>query len=103
MFLRAEFDRCNMILPVKNQFCSMKNSTSICKLKGRREGYKYPKLSELVQHYGISDVEIKLTSKQLFGDESGYHDARFDTTAVYLAINYGIDNPQEFAKLKEYL
>ena len=103
MFLRAEFERCNHQLCIKEQFCSMKNSTAICKLKGRREGYKYPKLSELMSHFGISDLDIKTTSKKLFCDEADYHDARFDTTAVYLATNYAIENEKEFTKLKEFL
>ena len=65
MFLRAEFERLGKVLPIAQDFCSMKAMTPICKLQGRREGYKYPKLSELCEFFGITDTEIKEQVKLL--------------------------------------
>jgi len=103
MFLRSEFENLGQILPIQNSFCSMKNTTAVCKLKGRREGYKYPKLSELTTYLGITDFEILNTAKLLFGCSCGYHDARFDTTALYLAMYKGMNCEPSLASLKEYL
>lgn len=86
MFLRAEFERLGRVLPIAQDFCSMKTMTPICKLQGRREGYKYPKLSELCSFFSITDTQIKEQVKLLFGGCANFHDARFDTTAVYLAM-----------------
>ncbi len=49
------------------KFCTMKESTSILKIPGYR-GYKYPKLSELHNHYFKRDFE-------------GAHNARHDVDA----------------------
>ena len=103
MFLRAEFERLFKTLPVNKEFCSMKNTTGLCKLPGRRLGYKYPKLSELTCFLGITDTEIAIDSKRLFGEKAGFHDARFDTTAVYLAMNRCMEMKNELGTLKEYL
>ena len=66
--------------------------TSVCKLKRSNGiGYKYPKLSELCSYLGLTEQLIQQTSVKLFGNTSSYHDARFDTTAVYLAVNRGMD------------
>ena len=103
MFLRAEFERLNLTLPIKNEFCSMKGTTPICKIKGKRVGYKYPKLSELLAHYNIQDYEILRDAEKLFGCSCGYHDARFDTVAVYLAMKKGMNIETELSGLRDYL
>lgn len=101
-FMCKEFLLANRQFNVKNGFCSMKSTTDVCKLKrASGSGYKYPKLSELCDFYKVSEVEIKLDTKRLFGETSNFHDARFDTTALYLAINMGFDT--DLAYLKEYL
>ncbi len=103
MFLRAEFERAGVELFIKKEFCSMKNMTGVCKLPGRRLGYKYPKLSEMTCHFRISDYEIATTSSELFGERAGFHDARFDTTALFLAMDMGMENVKELRALKECL
>lgn len=104
MFMRAEFERLGKVFSVKNEFCSMKKMTPVCKLtRSKGVGYKYPKLSELCLHFGISDREIALTSEKLFGKSANFHDARFDTTAVFLAVNYGMDIEPIMWELKEFL
>ncbi len=104
MFMRAEFERLGELFAVKNEFCSMKKMTAVCKLpRSKGIGYKYPKLSELCTYFGISDREIAITSEKLFGKSANFHDARFDTTALYLAVNYGMESEPIMASVKEYL
>ena len=104
MFLRTEFERCGSIFAPNGEFCSMKKATPVCKIpRANGVGYKYPKLSELTCHLGVSDREILICAKQLFGSECGYHDARFDTCALFLAVNYGANKCEEFEVLKKFM
>ena len=104
MFLRKEFEDLGLAFEPKDSFCSMKNMTTVCKLaRSSGNGYKYPKLSELCSFLGITDTQILKESQRLFGEKSGYHDARFDTTAVYLAVNKAIEKGFICDKLGELL
>lgn len=104
MFLRAEFSANSSVFAPNNEFCTMKKSTAICKLpRTRGVGYKYPKLNELTNLLGITDAQILECSKKLFRCECGYHDARFDTCAVFLAVNYAVNRFEQFEILKKYL
>ncbi len=103
MFLRAEFERWGVPLYIKREYCSMKNMTPVCKLAGRHAGYKYPKLSEMTAYFGISDYEIGLTTKEIFGDKVGFHDARFDTTALFLSMDIGMQKESALLEIKELL
>ena len=92
MFLSTEFQRLSKDLPVKESFCSMKAMTPVCKiLRSNGKAYKYPKLAELCAFFNVSDKEIFEESKKLFGTGAGYHDSRFDTTAVFLCMNKAIN------------
>ena len=103
MFLSTEFQRLDKSLPVKESFCSMKAMTPVCKiLRSNGKAYKYPKLAELCQFLNISDREIFKESEKLFGQGAGYHDSRFDTTAVYLCMNKAMC-VNGFSHLKEKL
>lgn len=102
MFMRTEFERLDKVFAPKKEFCTMKKLTPVCKLmRTSRVAYKYPKLSEACAFFGISDIEIKQDVNRLFGEILGYHDARFDTTALYLVANHGMENGLE--ELKNYL
>lgn len=103
-FMRTEYERLGKDFIYKDSFCTMKKTTPLCKLK-RSCGvaYKYPKLNELCLFLGVSDFEIIETCKTLFGANVSYHDSRFDTTAVYLAVNKGVLKYSEFDILKEKL
>ena len=104
MFLRKEFESCGRDFIVKNEFCSMKKMTPVCKImRSSGKGYKYPKLKELCDYFYISNREINKATVELFGKGNAYHDARFDTTAVYLAINKGMQLEEIMQELKEYL
>ena len=102
-FMRKEYERLNEVFYIKNEFCSMKKSTPICKLLRKSGvGYKYPKLSELCEFLSINNAEILSFSSKAFNSESGFHDARFDTSAVYLAVNKMMENGC-FKELEEFL
>jgi DNA polymerase-3 subunit epsilon len=104
MFMRAEYERLGEIFSVKDELCSMKKMTPVCKLpRNKGVGYKYPKLSELCAYFGITDREIAVTSQKLFGASANFHDARFDTTAVYLAVNFGMENEPVMEEVREKL
>lgn len=103
MFLRQEFLRVGKVFTYNKEFCSMKKMTPVCKLpRSRGIGYKYPKLNEMCTYFHITDIEISKETEKLFLCESGYHDARFDTTALYMSVNTGIVDG-ELVELKEYL
>lgn len=86
-FLKKEFERINVNFEPKNLFCSMNYFKNILKLKSSIGTIKSPKLSELLNYLKISDENIMESTKKFFNTEESYfHDARFDTTALYLAI-----------------
>lgn len=86
-FLRKEFERLGIDFEPKNLFCSMNYFKNILKLKNSLGSIKAPKLSELLNYLKISEENILESTKKLFNSEEAYfHDARFDTTALYLAI-----------------
>ena len=92
MFMRSEFIWQNRTFFIDDNFCTMRKSVPICKLPRKSGvGYKYPKLSELCEFFGISDNEILEKTKEIFNCDATYHDARFDTTALYLAVEKGIN------------
>lgn len=101
MFLRAEFEKLGKVLPDYNLFCSMKKSTPICKIARSSGGYKYPKLSELCAFWGVTDKDVNTQCANLFGKEVSFHDARFDCSALYLAINKGFNKADAYNLVKE--
>lgn len=104
MFLMAEFENCGRHFRYNESFCSMKRFTPICKLlRSKGEGYKYPRLNELCAFLGIGEEDIDKASNSLFDGSTGFHDARFDTVAVYLAINKVINRGADIWGLEKYL
>ena len=103
MFMRAEFERQGKVFSVKNEFCSMKKLTPVCKLLRSSGGYKYPKLEQACMHFGITSEHIREQSKLIFGAEADFHDARFDTTALCLLMNYAVKGVDSFRCLEEFL
>ena len=104
MFLTAEFENCQKEFCVKESFCSMKKLTPIIKMPRKSGvGYKYPKLSEMCEYFEISDKEILFETKKIFGESAGYHDARFDTTALFLALKKGIEEEKQLEFLKDFI
>jgi len=103
-FLRKEFEDCNRFFNSEKGFCTMKNSVGFCKLqRSNHIGYKYPKLSELLSKLNVSEKEVLTKTEQLFKEKCGFHDARYDTTAVYMAVNRCGVEPESFIKIKTCL
>ena len=66
--LSGETERCLMRLPDRDEFCTMKAMTPVCKLPGSYDDFKWPKLQEAHKH--------------AFGAEfDGAHDALADVRA----------------------
>ena len=103
MFLRREFERVGRELVLKGSFCTMKSTVSLCKLSRTGGGYKYPKLSELCDFLGIDEKTVAGVTRELFSEDAGYHDARFDTAAVYLIVNEGRSKSSVFDKVSGFL
>ena len=84
-YLVSELDNCQLELRVNSNFCTMNFFTSVCKLRGRRSGYKYPKLDELAYFFGIDNRDIVQLTKKIFDvDNVVFHDSRFDIVTTYL-------------------
>ena len=103
MFMRAEFSRLNKIFYVKKEFCTMKGLTPVCKLLRSSGAYKYPKLSEACAYFKVNNCEIQSVSKQFFGEVADFHDARFDTTALYLIANFAMEREDSIKEITDYL
>lgn len=86
-YLRREFDRLGLRFPQHRRFCTMHHFTGRCgeaTLPGGKP--KPPRLSELWEHYGLTEGEISACAQELFGGGNVAHDARFDATATYLVM-----------------
>lgn len=92
-FISSEFWRCGVSFQPADKFCTMQYWKDVLKIpapvKALRYGpYKSPKLEEVTNLLGVSQSKVLAYSKELFGDfESGFHDSRFDTTAMFVAVN----------------
>lgn len=85
-FLQAEFDRVGIPLNTKRTFCTMNYFKDITQIPAKTgDGLKNPKLEEVVNHYVIDRENIMNATKKLYNcEEVSYHDARYDTTAMYV-------------------
>lgn len=87
-FLLEEFKRLDKktgLFQSSINFCTMEYYTDILKIP-RYKGYKYPKLSEVIEYLNIDEESLKSKTSEIFKiDDIGYHDARFDVISV-LAI-----------------
>ena len=87
-FLRETFSRLGETFCFNQSFCSMKAFTPICKLtRANSKGYKYPKLNELCEFFGLTEEIVAKNTFEFFNENLLGHDARFDTMALYLAVN----------------
>lgn len=87
-FISAEFWRLGIVFKPTDRFDTMTYFSNVCKLPGRVSGqYKDPKLVELVDYFNINTKMIEKYATQLFGiDTSNFHDAMYDTTAMFVAF-----------------
>lgn len=90
-FISTEFWRQNIIFQPAGRFDTMNYFKDICKIpyNSRSNKYKNPKLEELVDFFNIDKNKVLEYSKQLFGndDNMGFHDARYDTTSMFVAFH----------------
>lgn len=100
-FLLAEFSRLNMQFRYNESFDTMRYFTPILKLQRKTSNaYKYPKLSELCEYYHVYEEEISKQVAEIFGETTNaLHEARFDTTAMYLCVKHAKQDIQELEEL----
>lgn len=86
-FLSMEFWRAGKQLLPAGRIDTMKHFTDICKLPNtrRKPGYKYPKLSEVAEHYNVSLDKVARYASMIFGSDcSKLHDSRVDTALMFV-------------------
>lgn len=85
-FIQNEFERIGVRIKPPNTFCTMEYYTDILKLKGKY-GYKWPKLTEVLDYYSIEHIDISRKMNVFFGEASQAHDARWDIIATMEIYN----------------
>lgn len=85
-FISTEFWRLKTTFKPSATFDTMTYFKDICKIY--KDGkIKNPKLSELIGHFSINSDKIRAYARKLFNiDTENFHDAIFDTTAMYIAF-----------------
>ena len=84
-FLSTEFWRLGLTYAPKGVFDTMSYFKDVLKIPGRRTMYKNPKLCEVTNFLGITEKDIEEETARLFDSGAAeFHDATFDTTALYL-------------------
>lgn len=92
-FISTEFWRQGIMFKPAGRFDTMDYFRDICQLPCGRRGQKYknPKLEELVGHFSVNKDKVQQYSVKLFGNDDntnvGFHDARFDTTSMFVAFH----------------
>lgn len=98
-FMIAEYYRRDRRFRYKEEFDTMRFFTPIMKLeRANHKGYKFPKLSELCEFLDIYPYDVTVATEKLFSVSVAKHDARYDTTALYLAFCEGA---KKFKSLQE--
>lgn len=98
-FMIAEYYRRERRFRYKEEFDTMRFFTPIMKLeRANHKGYKFPKLSELCEFLDIYPYDVTRATMELFSVGVSKHDARYDTTALYLSFNEGA---KKFEELRE--
>ena len=90
-YLRAEFKRVGVTLPEIPIFCTLKHYTEEANIpmKQNPNQLKPPKLTELTEHFGLSQDLIAEKCARWFGGGDHPHDARYDAAAAYLCMLVG--------------
>lgn len=88
-FISTEFWRLNVLFQPSGELDTMTFFKPILKLPGKYGNtYKNPKLEEVIDYFSINKDKVLQYTKQLFDTEDtiGFHDARYDTTAMYVVV-----------------
>lgn len=90
-YLRAEFRRVGITLPEIPIFCTLKHYTEEAHIpmKQNPSQLKPPKLTELTEHFGLTQELIAQKCARWFGGGDHPHDARYDAAAAYLCMLVG--------------
>ena len=90
-YLRAEFERVGVTLPEIPIFCTLKHYTEEANIPMKQNPnlLKPPKLTELTEHFGLSQDLIAEKCTRWFGGGDHPHDARYDAAAAYLCMLVG--------------
>lgn len=86
-FMRAEFERRGKLFRFKDKFCTMREFRPRLKLPTAKGYYKYPSLAEFACFYGVSNENTVSLAQKLFDSVYSAHDARYDTTMMFLALS----------------
>ncbi len=91
-FISTELWRCGISYRPASRLCTMEIFKPILAIpsKYKKYGkYKNPKLEEVLNYLNISPEKVSEYSKKLFNydGETNFHDSRFDTTGMYVAVN----------------
>ncbi len=87
-FMIAEFKYLDRVFRYNESFDTMKFFTPIMKLpRHTSNSYKYPKLTELTEFAQVYSYDVTTAAMKIFdGISMGFHEAAFDTTAMYLSV-----------------
>lgn len=91
-FISTELWRCGISFKPAGRFCTMQSFKDILQIPAKYTKYgkyKNPKLSEVVDYLRIDTKKVAEYTAELFGTadkEDVYHDSRFDTTAMFIAV-----------------
>lgn len=91
-FISTELWRCGISYRPVSRLCTMEIFKPILAIpsKYKKYGkYKNPKLEEVLNYLNISPEKVSEYSKKLFNynGDTDFHDSRFDTTGMYVAVN----------------
>jgi DNA polymerase-3 subunit epsilon len=101
-FMIAEFLYHERQFRYRESLCTMKFFTDILRLpRSSNRGYKYPKLTELCEHFELYPYDISMQSAKLFGSYGQSHDARYDTASLYMCFNAGADKYPSLSKIRD--
>lgn len=90
-FISTEFWRLGIMFTPAGKFDTMDHFRYIVNALGKTGRVKNPKLDEVIKYYGLDKNKIQIYANQLFNIDNtkeniGLHDARFDTTAMFVAF-----------------
>jgi len=89
-FITSEFNSLGIDFKPKNSFCTMNFYKNVCRIHKHNGTFKFPKLAEVIDFLHISQDDVNSCAMKMFGGTNNYHDARFDTAALYLIVTDGI-------------
>jgi DNA polymerase-3 subunit epsilon len=85
------FDRKFIPFSLKHCFCTMKENTSIIRLKRHSGGFKYPRLGEAAEYYGLAPESGRL------------HGSDYDTHLTYEIFRKMLYDPRTRRRVCEFL